>query len=86
MSKEVKKIEKVRLGNWLDELKKAADEKRYVHFETKDGLSRSGRITGLRCSTMIFNGKRQDIIDEFELNGDNMDLIQFRALASIEIE
>lgn len=84
MTKE--KAERLPMGQWVDELYLAAKEGSYVHFTTREGLIRSGRITGIRTRTIKFNGKDQKIIEEFELNGDEMDSIPFRQLATIVIE
>ena len=83
---EVKKPQKRRLGQWLDDLAEAKKNGSYVHFETRDGSVRSGRLTGLRTHDMNFNGEKQTIIDEFELNGDETDCIPFNVLAKITIE
>jgi len=75
-----------RLGQWIDDLSKAAEQEAYVHFETVDGLKRSGKVTGLRTRTVEVNDEPQMLVESFELNGDPMDSITFGVLAKIKID
>ncbi len=69
----------------MQELQKAADARKVVEFETRDGMRRSGRLTGLRKSTMRLNGREQPIITDFELNDDATDVVPFFHLAKLDI-
>jgi hypothetical protein len=77
---------KMKPGQWIDELFEAAKRQAYVHFETRDGVKRSGKLTSLKLRDVKFNGARQQLVEEFELNGDQADMIAFSSLSSIEIE
>jgi translation initiation factor IF-1 len=77
---------KWKLGAWMDELQKAAEGKKTVQLETKDGVRRTGRLTGLRKdSTIRINGRDQPIITAFELNNDTSDTIPFFNLKVLDI-
>lgn len=73
------------IGAWMTELKKAADSKSAVEFETQDGYRRSGRLTGLRIRHMKLNGRQAPIITDFELNDDPTDVIPMHNMASLDI-
>lgn len=55
----------------------------FVSLETKEGITREGRLSGLRMTKIKFNGEEVDVIDELELNGDPYDTIKLDRVASL---
>ena len=72
------------IGKWIDQLMSAVGK--YVHLETKDGLSRSGKLTGYRTTDIVFNGEKGPIVTELALNNDPTDSLPISQLRSIEID
>jgi hypothetical protein len=76
---------KTRLGAWMEELQNAANKQLSIQFETKDGVRRSGRLTGLRMSEVKLNGRRCELITEFVLNNDPTDAVPFFNIRTMDI-
>lgn len=72
-------------GTWYQCLFDALQREAYVHFETKIGAKRSGKLTSIRTNIVKINGSRKKVIDAFELNGDQFDVITFSDCVSIDI-
>ena len=73
----------VSLGKWIDDINDGVGK--YVKMETRDGVVREGRLSGLRTRQIVFNGKIQEIVTELELNGDPTDTVDFGVLESVSI-
>lgn len=69
-------------GWWVDALYQLAGE--LVNLETLDGVTRGGRLTGIRSQEYRFNGRVFLFPRQLELNGDPNDLVPIDRLASIE--
>ena len=72
------------LGGWMRDLEADIAAQKVVSFETKDGSVRVGRLTGVRMTEVTFNGRKAEIVDEFEMNGDTTDTIKFSTLKKID--
>lgn len=75
---------KKNIGKWIDVLANSVGK--FVHLETRDGLARSGRLTGYRTTDIKLNGEEVPIIIELELNGDPTDSLPITQLSSIEVD
>lgn len=58
----------------------------FVHLETRDGIHREGKLTGIRCRTILHNGGNVDLLDEMELNGDPTDTVSMDSIARLDVE
>lgn len=81
---EKKSKKKRRPGLWLDEL--AASVGRFIHVETKEGVLREGKLTGIRYEDLEINGKKRDVLTALELDGDPSDYIDFSVMRRITID
>lgn len=70
-------------GAWIDALYEGIG--RNCYLETKEGITRSGKITGLRTKDITFNNERVAIVTELELNGDPTDTMTINSLAKLSI-
>ena len=70
-------------GAWIDELVNSTGQ--YVRLETRDGVVREGRLSGLGSRTLMWNGKPVEILEEVELNGDPFDKIALDSIATFEL-
>lgn len=71
-------------GQYIDELFKATG--RPVRVETIEGVVRHGRLTGLRTRIFEYNGFKQEIVEEIELNRDPSDTISLSRIAILNID
>jgi len=72
-----------RKGQWVDELDKAVGK--YVSLETREGVFREGKISGIRMTEFKINGVVAEVPEEIELNGDIGDLVTVARILSIDI-
>lgn len=79
-----KKKRKKKAGEWMDAV--AASVGKFIHIETGDGVSREGKLTGLRTREIIMNGKPVDMPIAIELNGDPNDFIDFEVIFRFDID
>lgn len=70
-------------SKWIDTITNSIGKN--VYLETTDGIRRSGRISGLTCRTMKFNGDKADLPTEIELNGDPNDRIPLDRVTWMDI-
>ena len=70
-------------GAWIDELVGSTGQ--YVRLETRDGVIREGRLSGLGSRTLMWNGKPVEILEDIELNGDCFDKISLDRIATFEL-
>lgn len=70
-------------GQWIDDIHAGVGD--FIRLETHEGLQRSGKLTGVRVRQIEFNGQRQDVLTELELNGDPADTVAVNRLAKISI-
>ncbi len=70
-------------GAWIDELVESTGQ--YVRLETRDGVRREGRLSGLGSRTILWNGKSVEILEDVELNGDCFDKIALNRIATFEV-
>lgn len=70
-------------GAWIDTLVEGTGK--FCNLETVEGLTRSGKLTGIRTKTILFNGEKQDVVFELELNGDPSDTLLLASLAKVNI-
>ncbi len=70
-------------GAWIDELVNSTGQ--YVRLETRDGVVREGRLSGLGSRTLVWNGKPVEILEEIELNGDPFDKIALDRISTFEL-
>ena len=59
---------------------------KHVHFETRDGMQREGKLTAITVKTFRLNGKKLEIPDCLELNGDPMDQIAIEHIATVSFD
>lgn len=78
------KTKKKRAGQWIDDVNAAIG--RYVHLETRDGVLREGRFSGLGTREIEVNGQVRDLPDRIELNGDPNDYVDFSLIARMTID
>lgn len=70
-------------GKWIDDLVRAIGQ--HIRIETRDGLEREGRLSGIQARTIKWNGKDVDLPEDIELNGDSYDRIPLDRIASFEV-
>lgn len=70
-------------GQWIDDLHSAVGD--YIRIETFEGINRGGKLSGIRTRTIEFNGEKQDVPTELELNGDPTDTVNISSLVKISI-
>jgi hypothetical protein len=70
-------------GAWIDSVHAAVGG--YVNIETKDGVIRNGKLSGLRCAQMKMNGRTVEVLKEIELNGDPTDTVDIWRLSRFDI-
>lgn len=81
--KEDKKATESR-GAWIDQLYRAVG--RMVRLETRDGVQRSGRMSGLRAQEIAYNGVKTEFVTEIEMNGDPSDTVPLSSLVQLDID
>lgn len=70
-------------GQWIDDLHGAVGD--FIRIETYEGINRGGKLSGIRTRTIEFNGEKQDVPTELELNGDPTDTVNISSLVKISI-
>lgn len=73
----------MRMGRWIDELLKSLGK--YINFETSEGVTREGKLTGFTTREVQFNKSTVEVIIEVELNKDPMDRTPLDRIIKIEI-
>lgn len=83
MSQNVKKPQKTTTinGDWVADLVGSIGQ--YIFFETKDGVSRNGRLTCIHTRDFLWNGKKVSLPFEIELNGDVYDSVPIDRLTKL---
>ncbi len=79
-----KVTKQTQMGKWIDDIFNSVGK--FIHLETKDGVRREGKITGLRTRHITFNDRRVELVDEIELNGDPTDCVQMSVISILSIE
>ena len=77
-----KKVKTI-MGAWIDELVRSTGQ--HIRLETRDGVVREGRLSGLRSRTIKWNGKGVEILEEVELNGDPYDVVPLNRIATFDL-
>jgi len=70
-------------GAWIDNLVDNVGQ--YVTIETSDGMTREGRLSGLKSRTLNYNREEVEIITELELNGDPYDSVPIDRIAILNV-
>jgi hypothetical protein len=73
-------------GQWIDQIVEAVEKGKYVRMETSEGVTRGGKLSGIRTRAIMFNGAPCDIPVELELNGDPTDTVPLHRLAKLSID
>lgn len=71
-------------GKWIDDIMRGVGH--FVRLETRDGISREGKISGLRTLNVKFNGVDRELPTAIELNGDNFDTVELITIQEITID
>lgn len=79
-----KKSRKKKAGEWMDIVQ--ASVGKFVHLETRDGVHREGKLTGLRTREIIMNGEPVEMPIALELNGDPNDFIDFEVIGRFDFD
>lgn len=77
-------MSKKAMGRWIDTVYNSVGK--FAHIETRDGVHREGKLSGLRTRTIQLNGETVELIEELELNGDPTDCVQFDRIHNLNIE
>jgi len=71
------------VAGWLNDIANGVGK--YVNVETSDGVLRGGKLTAIHMKEIKYNGRKQNVITDIELNGDPSDTIPLMTLISIEL-
>lgn len=71
------------MGAWIDTVYEGVGK--FANIETNEGVTRSGKLTGIRTRTIDFNGEKVEIVVEVELNGDPTDTLFIHSLSKFNI-
>lgn len=70
-------------GAWIDEI--WAGVGGFVQLETKTGMTRIGKLSGVRERTFTINGRQQSVPTDLELNGDPTDTLPLDEISRLKI-
>jgi len=70
-------------GSWIDDMVESVGK--HISLETKDGVVREGRMTGLSSMTLVWNNENVEILTEVELNGDPYDRVPLDRIKEITL-
>ena len=70
-------------GQWINKINEAVGKN--FALETTDGVTRSGKISGLTHESFKLNGNTVDMPVEIEINGDPNDRVPLNRLITLKI-
>lgn len=69
---------------WMKQIGDSIDK--FMNLETTDGIYRKGKITGLVCRDIEFNGQKVSVPVEIEINKDPQDLIPIDRILRMNVQ